>query len=81
MLAIGLLSPRPEIPFVGLRFEEICTSVREFRSPRWNHTNGGYYGSHPCDLKTAVANVVDNIADTVTGCDLQTLKARDTKPT
>ncbi|KAF2441506.1 hypothetical protein P171DRAFT_392839 [Karstenula rhodostoma CBS 690.94] len=83
MLAIQILSPRPQIPFTGMSFEGVCAGVRNFRSS--SNNNGyrlGYYNdyrhtqAHSCSLTTAVTEVIDNVVSTVGGFQLQPLKER-----
>jgi hypothetical protein len=84
MHAIQILSPRPEIPFKGVSFEQLCADVRQFREipNNWSGYSSGYYNNHSthqqCNLKLAVTEVVDNVVSTVTGIQLPSLKICET---
>jgi hypothetical protein len=78
MLAIQILSPRPEIPFTGMSFEQLCSDIRNFKE---FYTNGNGYNSRyynherhenhdRCNLRTVVTEVIDNVVSTVTGYQL-----------
>ena len=75
MLAVKLISPRPEIPFVDKNFEKLCADVRNMKHPDWHQCDHyGYYGSPNCNLTETVTAVVDNVDSTISGLHLLALK-------
>jgi len=70
--AHGLLSLRPEVPFLGLRFDDICGEFESIDSPGWAlpHT----YYPHECTLKSAIGSVVADAKASILGLELDTLK-------
>jgi hypothetical protein len=66
MLAIQILSPRPEIPFTGMSFEQLCSDIRNFKD--YNHER--HEDHDRCNLRTVVTEVIDNVVSTVTGYQL-----------
>lgn len=74
MLAIHILSPRPQIPFTGMSFEKLCNDVRNFVIPSTDEYCSVYYREDFCNHTTVVTTVVDNILSNVGGFQLQSLK-------
>ena len=76
MLAVKLISPRPEIPFVDMNFEKLCADVRNMKHPDWHQCGNryGYYGSSDCNLAETVTAVVDSVDSTLSGLNLLSLK-------
>lgn len=79
MLAIKLISPRPEIPFKDMSFEKLCGDVREMKSlachKQYGKNGRNYYSQDSCNLKAAVTAIVENVDRAVTGLNLVSLKA------
>ena len=73
---LGLLSPRPEVPFHGLSFEDICVKARKVQSPSWKSSAySDYYGSmHTCNLTAIVEGEIVAIATTIEGLILEEYK-------
>jgi hypothetical protein len=72
MAGLGILLPRPEVPFQGMSLRTLRSSVRNVKSPIWCHENNGYESSyqHPCSLSQTLNELVDNSLKKVTGLKL-----------
>ncbi|KAF2117932.1 hypothetical protein BDV96DRAFT_644269 [Lophiotrema nucula] len=82
--AKGLSSPRPEVPFDGLSFEDVCCKVCSLKSPEWydsSNRNHGYYNpiAHPCGFKTSVHSMADNVAATTKGLSIDSFSRSPAK--
>jgi hypothetical protein len=77
--AYGLLSPRPEVPFLEVSFEVICEKLRNVKSPVWTKHDDYYNRSaHGCNLNMAVQGVITTAEAAVVGLDIISLKATHT---
>jgi hypothetical protein len=68
MDAMGLLYPRPEVPFEHVSFNKLCDDVQNMHSPSWRE----YYskGAHGCTLNTAMTALITDASAAVTGLDI-----------
>lgn len=74
------LSPRPEIPFDGMSFNELCTKVRSAKFRKWQvdlskkslYSSSGKSGGalHNCSVAIDVADVVYRASAKIAGLSL-----------
>lgn len=71
----GLQAPRPEVPFAGVSFEEVCGKVRDMVSPSWvqSRSHGTHCNSYgqSCNLNTIVKSLVNDIVNGLEGLNLE----------
>ncbi|KAF1833346.1 hypothetical protein BDW02DRAFT_500813, partial [Decorospora gaudefroyi] len=72
MHAMALFDPRPEIPFPGLSFNQICTRFQKIKTLRWIPEGGSYY--HECTLDAVMASMVAEGSTATAGLDWDRLK-------
>jgi hypothetical protein len=71
MDAMGLLKPRPEVPFQGLSFQGVCGKLQAMRDLPWYSDRRSY---HPCTLQIAVNPIIQEASVGLQGLDIVTLK-------
>ncbi|KAF2635892.1 hypothetical protein P280DRAFT_410777 [Massarina eburnea CBS 473.64] len=66
------LSPRPEVPFDGLSFEQLLIAIEGLKSPAWSKSVGrGYYGdTHNCNFSASIKKNMEDARSTITGLDM-----------
>ncbi|KAF2017796.1 hypothetical protein BU24DRAFT_449394, partial [Aaosphaeria arxii CBS 175.79] len=76
----GYLTPRPEAPFVGMRFYNVCNKIRRIQNPQWWHTSRQahhHYSSseafmlHPCKLGSEIDTIVQDAQAEIKGLKLK----------
>ena len=72
MMAKGLSSPQPEVPFDGLSFKDIHDKIRSLESPTWYDSfvrHKGHYSTtaHPCGFPYSVYSMADSVAANTKG--------------
>jgi len=68
MHSANVLLPRPEVPFPGQRFEDICVRLLAMRSTEWFSDRFGE--QHGCNLLMTVHNMINAVVDGVKGLNL-----------
>jgi hypothetical protein len=69
MHSSNVLSPRPEIPFTGQSFENVCDRMLSMKSEIWYH-DPSKRGQHKCNLVTIVRQITDAFVADIEGLNL-----------
>ena len=70
----GLLFPRPQIPFLGLSFEDVVSSLGDIQNPKWHNESERQRYSHYCELRLYIQRIIDRIDDKLTGLSLRNFR-------
>jgi hypothetical protein len=68
MHSANVLLPRPEVPFPGQRFEDVCVRLLAMRSTEW--FSDRYNGPHGCNILMIVHNMINALVASVEGLNL-----------
>lgn len=68
MHSANVLLPRPEVPFPGQRFEDVCVRLLAMKSTEW--CSERFNEKHGCDLVMTVHNMINALVAGVEGLTL-----------